>query len=550
MLQPEGQPDRPEIVTYVRLIWRHKWIWLLTTILAVVGTIFIDSHRTKVYQGVTTILFISQTYVGAGEVYPLQTSDVLTDIELVQSSAVYFHVVKMLGRTVPAPTVSEVGSTDTATIVVDSSNARLAADAANAYAKAYVTVSESQYIAAQDAVENQIQTQIDSVDAQITSTQSQLAGATGSTQTNLSTQLGNLEGDLESLRAQDTQIQVEVSQSPSGGRVITEATVEKSPISPKPLEESIIFGLVGLALGIAISLFREVVDDRIRDRESLLTVVGTLPTLGSIPKVSGWRNKQSAYLVTAEEPRSIYAEAYRSLRTSIRFLGLDRPVGTLQITSPVATEGKTTTAANLAVAMAQTGQRVVLVSCDLRRPRLHAFFGIDNEVGFTSILVGTATLEDALVPVPGFRSFHVLPSGPIPPNPSELLGLPRSREIFEQLSELSDIVIIDSAPTMPVTDSAVLAAQVDAVVLVVTENATRRRDVRHSLETLAHVDARVVGVVYNGVSREGSYGYYRYGHKSPSEAQEPHEHDAGPDNDESAHGSERAMSRDGAGLSP
>jgi succinoglycan biosynthesis transport protein ExoP len=509
-----------DVVSYLRLLWRHKWILVVTTLIGIGGTLGFDSQRTKMYQGTATILFISQNYAGPGEVSPLQASDVLTDIELVQSEAVYLHMVQMIHHTAPKPTVVELGTTDTAQVTVVSKNADFSASAANAYARAFVTVSETQYLVTQRNVESQLQRQISSLNSSISDLEHQISTTTApSSLANLNTQLGNLEGNLDSLRTQLTQIQVEVAQSPSGGRVVTTATINHTPVSPKPLTDAILFGLLGLVLGVALALLREVLDDRIRDQAALELVTAPLPTLGLIPRVPQWRDKDASFLVATEEPSSPPAEAYRSLRTATQFLGLDKPVMTLQITSPVATEGKTTTAANLAATMAQNGRRVALVSCDLRRPRLHEFFGLSNDVGFTSIVVGAATLESALQKVPGFDSLHVLPSGPIPPNPSEILGLPQAHKIFATLRDQADIVIIDSPPVMPVTDASVLATVSDGILLVVAAKSTRRRDVRHALATLARVEATVVGVVLNGANEADSYGYYKYGYyKSDKDA--------------------------------
>ncbi len=267
----------------------------------------------------------------------------------------------------------------------------------------------------------------------------------------------------------------------------------------------------GLVLGIGLALLRERLDDRIRTKAELEKVAGGLPSLGLIPTVSEWRDKKRPFLVAAEHAKSPPAEAYRGLRTSIQFIGLDRTIKTVQITSPAAADGKTTTSANLAVTMAESGQNVVLVSCDLRRPRIHEFFGLANNFGFTSVLVGDTRLEDALVSVPKFGNLTVLPSGPVPPNPSELLGSTKAQEVFARLAQAADVVIIDSPPVLPVTDAAVLAGHVDAVVIVAAAQTTTRRDISRSIEVLNRVDAPIVGVVLNGASEADCYVYYRYG---------------------------------------
>jgi non-specific protein-tyrosine kinase len=232
-----------------------------------------------------------------------------------------------------------------------------------------------------------------------------------------------------------------------------------------------------------------------------------LQTLALIPAVEGWRDRDEARLVSVAEPTSPPAESYRTLRTSIQFLGLERPLRTLQVTSPAAGEGKTTTLANLAVALARAGQQVVVACCDLRRPRVHEFFGLSNGIGFTNVLLGEAPLSAVLQPVEGVERLAVLASGPLPPNPSELLASRRTADVLAALAGGADVVLVDSPPVLPVTDAAVLAGQVDATVLVATVGDTTRREVARAVEVLRQVGAPLVGTVLNGVPTEGGYGY-------------------------------------------
>jgi capsular exopolysaccharide synthesis family protein len=215
-------------------------------------------------------------------------------------------------------------------------------------------------------------------------------------------------------------------------------------------------------------------------------------------------------LVSISEPTSSAAEAYRILRTSIQFLGLDRPVRVIQVTSPNAQEGKTTTLANLAVAFAASGLRTVAVDCDLRRPRLHEFFGLANEAGFTSVLLGNLGLSKALQPVPNQERLLVLASGPLPPNPSELLSSSRTVELLRNLAEQADIVLVDSPPSLPVTDALILAQRVDCTVIVTTAGATTRKAAARAVEMLQQVNAPLAGAVLNGIDEESAYSNYSY----------------------------------------
>lgn len=213
-------------------------------------------------------------------------------------------------------------------------------------------------------------------------------------------------------------------------------------------------------------------------------------------------------LIALRDPRSPAAEAYRTLRTNIQFSSLDRPLHSLLVTSTAPDEGKSTTLANLAVTMAQAEQRVILVDCDLRRPSLHTLFGLSNDVGLTSALLDQA---DAPLPllataVPGLS---LLPSGPLPPRPADLLGSRRMEEMITRLRAEADMVLFDTPPVIAVTDAAVLATRLDGVLLVLQAGKTRRDRAREARTLLEKVKAHIVGVVLNNARLEAGYGYYQ-----------------------------------------
>jgi non-specific protein-tyrosine kinase len=228
--------------------------------------------------------------------------------------------------------------------------------------------------------------------------------------------------------------------------------------------------------------------------------------MGLIPLVHSWRDHRQPVVVSVTDPTSPAAESYRTLRTNIQFAGLDRSMRAIQVTSPSASEGKTTTLANLAVALAGAGLRVTLVCCDLRRPRLHQFFGLNNTVGFTSVLLGEKSISQALQPT-AHEGLTLLASGPPPPNPAELLSSNRTSEVLTALKLQSDMLLLDSPPVLPVTDAAVLSPNVDATLLVATAGKTSRKKFGRAVELLNQVGAPIIGVVLNGVSGEGGYGY-------------------------------------------
>ena len=212
-------------------------------------------------------------------------------------------------------------------------------------------------------------------------------------------------------------------------------------------------------------------------------------------------------LVAIRDPRSPAAEAYRTLRTNIQFSSLDRPLHTLLATSTAPDEGKSTTLANLAVTIAQSEQRIILVDCDLRRPSLHALFGLPNDQGLTSALLEGEEAALPLLPteVPGLS---LLPSGPLPPRPADLLGSRRMEALIARLRAEADIVLFDTPPVIAVTDAAVLATRVDGVLLVLEAGRTRRDRAREARALLDKVKAHIVGVVLNNAKLEAGYGIY------------------------------------------
>jgi capsular exopolysaccharide synthesis family protein len=297
---------------------------------------------------------------------------------------------------------------------------------------------------------------------------------------------------------------------------VSAAQVPTSPVSPTPKRDGLVALFVGLILGVGLAFLREYLDDTIKSKEDVEAALGALTVLSIVPRVEDWRDPSTTELVSIDQPKSSAAEAYRTLRTSVQFVGLERQMKLIQVTSPAAAEGKTTTLANLGVALARAGKRVVMADCDLRRPRVESFFGLANDVGFTNVVVGDISLADAVQHVPNEPRLAILPAGPPPPNPSELLSTRRASEMLRLLGEEADYVLVDSPPVLPVTDAIVIAGIVDATIMVVTANSTTKRQSQRALELLEQIDAPMIGAVLNGVEHgDRGYGYaygYSYGY--------------------------------------
>lgn len=212
-------------------------------------------------------------------------------------------------------------------------------------------------------------------------------------------------------------------------------------------------------------------------------------------------------LITLTDPRSPASEAYRTLRTNLSFYSLDQPITTLVVTSPAPNEGKSTTIANLAVTMAQSGRRTILVDCDLRRPSLHEVFGVSNDVGLT-----TMVLDEEQPPAlreTGVDNLWLLPSGPKPPNPADLLGSRQIDRVIERLSDQADMILIDAPPVIGVTDAVVLGVKVDGVLLVISAGETRREHAERAKELLEKANVRIIGAALTNAPRETTInGYY------------------------------------------
>jgi len=293
--------------------------------------------------------------------------------------------------------------------------------------------------------------------------------------------------------------------------VLVPAQPPKSPISPNIVQNVLLALVAGLVIAASVVLVIEYLDDTIKDSEDTQRVLG-LSTLGAITRMASVRNPADT-LITLKHPRSPTSEAYRVLRTNLRFSGIENPSGALLITSAGPAEGKTTTAANLAVAVAQSGRRVILLDCDLRRPTIDKCFGLTNNEGLSSLFLNdTTTLESVMQPTK-LDTLQVITSGPIPPNPAELLDSNRMRRILDTLRSQADLLIIDSPPVLAVADASILGARCSGALLVIDAGRTRSDVARRAVETLNKIGTKVLGVVLNRINARraaGDYYYYYY----------------------------------------
>jgi capsular exopolysaccharide synthesis family protein len=501
---------------YWPIIWSRKWVVLLSMAVALCAAVAVDQVRTKEYSATSSVLFVSQNFAGTTTL-ELTPQDIATQIRVVQSEPVRRIAATLLEAAPPSPGVAQVGTTATANITVTSRHAAFAAKAANAFAAAYIAYSKDRFLAQEGQAEAAVQAQIAALQRQITSLQRQILVSRPAVVALLTGQLGTIAAQQAALRTQLIQIQTDAAQAPTGGVVLQPAAIPGSPSSPRLLLDLLIAAVLGLLVGIGLALLLALRDDRIKTHRELQLVAGELPILGVIPEIVEWTNPEIPILSTTEHSSTPVAEAYRGLRTSVEFALQDQGIRLIEVTSPLDKEGKTTVAANLAAALAQAGATVLLVGCDLHNPRVHAFFSVSNDVGLTSVLSGTTTLDEACVDVPGVDNLSLLPSGPPPRNPSELLAARHSRDLLQQLAQRYDYVVMDGPPLLPVSDAVLLATISSGVLIVCAAGQTTKGDFQRGNALLRSVDSPVLGAVLNKASHsdvavsdryDGRYGRY------------------------------------------
>ena len=313
-------------------------------------------------------------------------------------------------------------------------------------------------------------------------------------------------------------------------RSVDKARVPTAPSEPN-VPRNLTFALaLGFTTGIGLAFLLEGIDNTVRTPEQAQVISG-LPSLGMIPlgskngieaaarRLTVATSREAVELVTQSRPQSQMAEAYRALRTSLLLTSLGGPPKVILVTSALPQEGKTTTSINTAIVLAQKGTRVLLIDADLRRPSIHKTLGMGPKTGLSNVLTGNATLQQAVVRSPLLPTLFILTAGTPPPNPAELLASSNMRDILAELREEYDHIIVDTPPTLSVTDAVVMSTRADAVVLVIRSGQTTKQALRRSRELLLQVNARVAGVLLNAVDLTSpDYYYYyeyqgKYGHR-------------------------------------
>ena len=480
-----------EFSDYLRILRRRAWVIIVVTVLSV---------------GIAFAWFSTQddTYTATGEVVvgsPENEVDVVTQTRVMQSDAVH---ARALGENENLPTIdaTQDGESGGITLTAESTNPALAAAAVNAHIDAYIAYLEERAADRFERVKAELDPQIVDLQNQIANLDNVPTPTPGSLAV-VSSQRSAFINQLSSLQSRLNELDLDRTLAGEEVQILRRGSEPSSPSSISQREVLLIALGIGVLLGVLAAFLIEFLDDSIRTREDLLRVAGPdVPVLGVIPVPRASR----ADVVSLTQPNSPAAEAYRSLRTAVHFAGSDTN-RCLAVTSPKSRQGKTETVTNLAVLAAQMGQRVVAVDCDMRAPRLHDFFGLPNDVGFTSVVYGSP-LSDGLKRVPATDRLFVMPSGPLPPNPAELLASQRSFEVLSSMQTDGTVVLVDTPPLALVADAAELAPVVGGVLVVATARVTRRKQLRQALNQLRQVDAPLLGLVlYRADSAEtGGFG--------------------------------------------
>lgn len=494
MVQASGEMTLRD---YGNVVLRRRWVVIIATLLTTLVAVASVALQTPIYSASSQVLVEPRGQDGLFDDgnSRLDPRAIDTEIQVIEGEAVRSRVQADLELSEEPPKVnaSPVGDADVISVTVRDSNAANAQILADAYAVAYVAVRREQAVGELLAASTEVRLAIDDL-------QVQLDGMADDDprRNSLVSQLSNFETTLDQLR-------VDAALRTGGVVVIQSAELPTDPVEPTPARTATLAAVVGLLIGLGAAFLIDHFDDKVRSEEDLAGVAER-PVLAVVPVDAPPDHRP----IAISEPHHNAVEAYRGLRTNLQFLGLDRPIRVVQLTSSLAGEGKTTTAANVAVVLAQAGHRVALVDADLRRPRVHEVFGVGQTPGFTDLLLGMEAKQVVNhVDIDGVNRLSVYAAGSVPSNPSEMLSGRRVKQLLSEMGSHYDYVIVDSAPVLPVSDSVALAGSVDGVLVVAHAGRVTADNVVESIERLDRVGAPLLGLVLNQAT-QASKGYYAY----------------------------------------
>ena len=522
-----GQGATNELRHYATLLWR--WLWLLVLCgLCAGGTAYAVSNNTApVYAAATTLQINSARIGGVSDYTALLTSNMVakTYAELLRKRPVLEGVIADLALPITPDdlgdriTISVVRDTQLLQLTVEDLDPQRAADLANKIVSVFSQQNQAQQATRYQEAKHSLEQEMAQLQLNINTTQASLdrlkTGIAGSLaeQSRLQEQLAQYRTTYATLFKSLADVRLAEVQTTDTVAVVEEARAEPIPIRPRTTTNTLLAVVVGILLAAGIAFLMEYLDDTVVSSEDINTLLN-LPTLAQIGRIDARKNINRLVMAGDDGELSPSAEAYVGLRVNLEFTSVSRLDRTILVTSTNPGEGKSTTAANLAVAIAQSGKRVILVDTDLRRSATHKIFAIPNVLGVTTALfrVSGSDMIDHMFLRKDIANLSLMPSGPLPPNPADLLGSQRMITLIEDLKGHADVVIFDSPPLLAGVDAALLARTCDATLLVTLAGKTRRHALKHAVEQLAQSGGRIAGVVINKVpGKPGGYGNYAYG---------------------------------------
>ena len=509
-----------ELKEYILPLRKWWWLILASTLVATFSSVLATRQQAPIYRARATIMIGTaiDNPNPSGNDFWLTQQLATTYADIVQREAVRAETKAALDLTwLPEYTARVVPNTQLMELSVTDSDPRraqaVAMELVNQLIQLSPTGTSSQDQQRQVFIDGQLdelEGKIKETQDEITKKQAELGGMFSARQiADAQTQIAGLQGKLSALQANYAALLSNTRQGALNTiSIIEPAALPTTPVGPNKMATILLAVAIGFVLAAGGAYLMEYLDDTLKDPDEVQKQLG-LVTLGAIPQMDGSSSGDELAMLVGGQ--SAATEAYRVLRTNLQFASVDRPLHTLMIASSSPSEGKSLTVSNLAVALAQAGQRVILMDTDLHRPRVHRLFGLSNNIGVTTALleehpVLTDLLQEADVP-----GLQVLTSGPLPPNAAELLGSSRMRDLLDQLADLTDILLLDTPPVTALADAAILASQVDGVLLVIDVGHTRREPGKRAVEALGRVNAHVIGALLNRIPlRGGGYGYYYY----------------------------------------
>jgi succinoglycan biosynthesis transport protein ExoP len=509
--------ERPEMTLrdYWRVIVRRSWIVVAAIIATAAPAIALSLTQSSVYEADADMLIRTlpgESVFGSGQQTINPDRLVQNEISVLEGDVVFARLKQNLGLEDDPPGVTGSGfdDADVITVSVESGDPQTAATLANAYVDAYIDVKREQAVDGMVAASTELQSTISGLQAKIDVLDAQMDASTTDDDSGAEADRRTLVDQQALFRQRIDQLQVDAALSAGNAELVRPAAAPLDPIKPTPVRTALLASVVGLLLGLGAAFLIDHLDDSIRSTDDLVRLGTDVPVLATVPNVSSRDNRP----IAISAPDTPAVESYRNLRTNIQFLGIERKMRSIQVTSTRPGEGKTTTAANLAVVLSQAGSNVVLVDADLRKPDLHRLFAVDGSNGLTNNLAGDP-MELTIQRITD--QLWVIVGGPIPPNPSELLSGRRMDAFADELGRRFDYVIIDSAPILAVSDAAALSRHVDGVLLVAQAKRVSLPQLRESIATLERVGAPLLGIVLNRAKIDsavsGEYEYAQPGRK-------------------------------------